>query len=46
MTKVTSNPKYWSPHDVNKYISSDLYCRDIGHKLLNEVSNVKINYSN
>lgn len=42
MTKVTSNPKYWSPFDVYKYLSSDLYCIDIGLKLLDEVSYVKI----
>lgn len=42
MTKVTSNPKYWSPFDVFKYISSDLYCRDIGMKLLDEVNNVEM----
>lgn len=42
MIKVTSNPKYWSPFDVYKYLSGDLYCRDVGLKLLDEVSNVKM----
>ncbi|XP_022180429.1 scm-like with four MBT domains protein 1 [Myzus persicae] len=34
--KVTSNPKSWSPRDVYKYLSNDLYCRDIGLVLYTE----------
>lgn len=30
--KVKSNPKYWSPEDVFKYLSSDPFCKNIGKK--------------
>ncbi|XP_050436078.1 uncharacterized protein LOC126842903 [Adelges cooleyi] len=32
--KVTSNPKYWSPEDVYRYLSHDPYCKDIGQTLI------------
>ncbi|XP_029342125.1 scm-like with four MBT domains protein 1 isoform X2 [Acyrthosiphon pisum] len=31
--KVTSNPKYWSAEDVYKYLTNDLFCKDVGLKL-------------
>ncbi|XP_029341210.1 scm-like with four MBT domains protein 1 [Acyrthosiphon pisum] len=31
--KVTSNPKYWSPEDVYKYLTNDLFCKDAALKL-------------
>lgn len=38
--RVTSNPKFWSPKDVHKYLSSDLYCTQIARKLYLEVGNI------
>ncbi|VVC29794.1 SLED domain,Zinc finger, C2CH-type,Sterile alpha motif/pointed domain,Mbt repeat [Cinara cedri] len=31
--QVTSNPKYWSPDDVYKYLSNDVYCEIIRKEL-------------
>lgn len=36
--KITSNPKYWSPEDVFKYLSSDQYCNDVAKILIEEVN--------
>lgn len=35
--KITSNPKFWSAEDVYKYLINDLFCKDVGLKLFNEV---------
>ncbi|VVC28864.1 SLED domain,Mbt repeat [Cinara cedri] len=31
--KVTSNPKFWCPYDVQNYLSNDMNCTDISKKL-------------
>lgn len=31
---IRSNPKYWSPEDVYKYLSFDPYCKDFGKTLV------------
>lgn len=35
--KVESNPKYWSPEDVNNYLSHDPFCKDIREALISSV---------
>jgi len=35
--KITSNPKFWTAEDVYKYLINDLFCKDVGLKLFNEV---------
>lgn len=39
--KVTSNPKYWSAEDVYKYLTNDLFCKDVGLKLFAGVNNIE-----
>jgi len=39
--KITSNPKFWTAEDVYKYVTNDLFCKDIGLKLFNEVNNTE-----
>ncbi|KAL4104178.1 hypothetical protein QTP88_019487 [Uroleucon formosanum] len=31
--RVKSNPKYWSYEDVYKYLTNDLFCKDVGLRL-------------
>jgi len=40
--KVTSNPKYWSAKDVYKYLTNDLFCKDVGLKLFAGVNVIEL----
>jgi len=37
-----SNPKYWSPEDVYKYLTNDLFCKDVALKLYSGVNNTEL----
>jgi len=30
--KIMSNPKYWSSRDIYKYLTNDVFCKDIAKK--------------
>lgn len=40
--RVKSNPKYWSDEDVYKYLTNDLFCKDVGLKLYAGVNNIEL----